>query len=149
MNCWEYKRCGREAGGLRAAELGVCPAFPLGGTTCATVAGTLCGGMVQGTFAQKLGTCLSCEFYRSEHYTRPGRGPQRCWEFMQCGREAGGANAHLLGVCTAYPSHGRACARVAGTLCGGTVQGTFAQKLGTCLSCRFYTSENYDRLAAT
>jgi len=25
-NCWEYKKCGREPGGIKVHELGVCPA---------------------------------------------------------------------------------------------------------------------------
>ncbi|MDH3390750.1 MAG: hypothetical protein OEL85_03000 [Desulfobulbaceae bacterium] len=35
--------------------------------------------------------------------------------------------------------------RVAGTLCGGEVQGTFALKLGNCQKCEFYTSGHYDK----
>jgi hypothetical protein len=26
QNCWEYKKCGREPNGLKALELGICPA---------------------------------------------------------------------------------------------------------------------------
>lgn len=70
MNCWEYKKCGREKGGAKAAELGVCPAYPNNGDCCARVAGTLCGGQVQGTFATKLANCMACEFYKSESYQR-------------------------------------------------------------------------------
>lgn len=70
MNCWEFKRCGREAGGAKAKELGVCPAYPDQGTRCARTAGTLCGGVIQGTFATKLANCLRCDFYKSEHYRR-------------------------------------------------------------------------------
>ena len=69
-----------------------------------------------------------------------------CWEFMNCGREAGGVNEKELGVCPAYPDSGRNCARVAETLCGGEVQGTFITKLVSCLECAFYRSVNYDRL---
>jgi hypothetical protein len=32
---------------------------------CWTLAGALCGGQVQGTYATKLANCLRCEFYRS------------------------------------------------------------------------------------
>ena len=64
MNCWEFKKCGREAGGIKAKELGVCPAYPDYGKQCARVAGTLCGGAVQGTFAQKYKSCEACEFYK-------------------------------------------------------------------------------------
>jgi len=74
MNCWEFKKCGREPGGTRATELGVCPAATTavltgtnggkaGGRACWAVTGTLCGGIVQGTFASKLGNCQKCEFY--------------------------------------------------------------------------------------
>lgn len=74
-NCWEYKKCGREPGGKNASELGVCPASSEGrvngvhggtngGRCCWAVSGTLCGGMVQGTFSKKLVTCMSCEFYK-------------------------------------------------------------------------------------
>lgn len=68
MNCWEFKKCGREQGGAKAAELGVCNAWPKYGTCCAKVAGTLCGGKVQGIFAAKLSTCMKCEFFLSGNY---------------------------------------------------------------------------------
>ena len=68
MNCWEFKKCGREKGGARAAELGVCPAWPDHGRLCAHMVGTLCGGKVQGTFALKTKDCQQCEFFKSEHY---------------------------------------------------------------------------------
>ena len=74
MNCWEFKKCGREAGGARAKELGVCPAYPDHGQHCARVAGTLCGGEVQGSFAQKLTNCMSCEFYLSSDYDKSYKG---------------------------------------------------------------------------
>ena len=70
MNCWEFKNCGREEGGTKAGEMGVCPAYPDHGKHCARIAGTLCGGAVQGVFASKLSTCLKCEFYRSDFYDR-------------------------------------------------------------------------------
>jgi hypothetical protein len=70
MNCWEYKKCGREQGGAKAKELGVCPAWPAGGHQCARVGGTLCGGQVQGSFASKLGNCMKCDFYNSPNYKR-------------------------------------------------------------------------------
>jgi len=74
-NCWEYKKCGREPGGKRAAELGVCPAAInecLNGThhgknagrSCWVVAGTFCKGEVQGNFAKKFLDCEKCEFYQ-------------------------------------------------------------------------------------
>lgn len=72
-NCWEVKKCGREPGGAKVGELGACPAAQAdivginggtrGGRICWAVAGTLCGGQVQGTFAQKVANCMNCEFY--------------------------------------------------------------------------------------
>jgi hypothetical protein len=70
MNCWEFMNCGRQKAGEKAGELGVCPAYPDHGKHCARLAGTLCGGAVQGVFAAKLSTCLRCDFYRSEHYDK-------------------------------------------------------------------------------
>ena len=75
LNCWEFKKCGREPNGAKVAELGVCPAAietrtngincgKNGGRSCWALSGTLCGGIVQGSFAAKLGNCLKCEFYQ-------------------------------------------------------------------------------------
>ena len=75
QNCWEFKKCGREKGGVKSAELGVCSASTEvrvnsmnggknGGRTCWGVTGTLCGGKVQGTFATKLANCNTCEFFK-------------------------------------------------------------------------------------
>lgn len=74
LNCWQYMKCGREPGGLKAKELGVCPAAAdtktdglnggkNGGRVCWALAGTLCGEKVQGTFAAKYDSCLNCRFY--------------------------------------------------------------------------------------
>ena len=68
MNCWEYKKCGREANGAKVKELGVCPVYPKHGTHCARIAGTQCGGKVQGAFAMRLADCMQCDFYKSPHY---------------------------------------------------------------------------------
>ena len=74
LNCWEFKRCGRQPGGEKVQELGVCCASIEdrahglnsginGGRCCWAVAGTLCGGSKQGSFSAKLGGCLNCDFY--------------------------------------------------------------------------------------
>ena len=74
QNCWEYMKCGREPGGHKADELGVCPAVAdssfdginrgkNAGRFCWAVAGTFCGGKAQGTFAEKRESCLSCSFF--------------------------------------------------------------------------------------
>lgn len=70
MNCWEFKKCGREAGGARVDELGVCPAYPAHGHRCAHIVGTLCGGAIQGFFVDKIRGCVQCTFFLSEHYAR-------------------------------------------------------------------------------
>ena len=75
LNCWEFKKCGRQPGGAKVADLGACIAATEsrtngtnegknGGRACWAIAGTLCGGEVQGTFVAKLGNCLKCEFYQ-------------------------------------------------------------------------------------
>ncbi len=75
LNCWEVKKCGRQPGGAHVSDLGVCAAATMtasdgflggrnAGRACAYVAGTLCGGEVQGEFAQKIRGCFDCEFYR-------------------------------------------------------------------------------------
>ncbi len=74
MNCWELKKCGWQAEGPKTAELGVCPAYPTHGSHCARVAGALCGGQVQGSFAMKVGNCMQCDFYKSPHYDEKYRG---------------------------------------------------------------------------
>lgn len=64
ITCWEFKKCGREKDGAKAADLGICPAYPDHGRDCWAIAGTLCGGKVQGTSAEKDGNCRLCEFYK-------------------------------------------------------------------------------------
>lgn len=63
---------------------------------------------------------------------------ERCWEMKDCGREKAGRNADELGVCPAYPDNGHSCWIVAGTFCGGTVQGTYARKTHFCNICEVY-----------
>jgi len=64
MNCWEFMNCGRVPGGASAEALGVCPAFTCGaGQACWLVAGTMCGGQIQGTLARKIDSCLACDFF--------------------------------------------------------------------------------------
>ena len=75
INCWELKKCGREPGGTNSIEFGVCPAAgdttsnglnsgKNGGRICWAVAGTFCGGKVQGDFAQKQVSCMACEVFK-------------------------------------------------------------------------------------
>ncbi len=63
-NCWDTKKCGRIPGGDKVDKLGICPAYPDQGRDCWKVAGTFCGGKVQGSAAQKLMSCVECDFYK-------------------------------------------------------------------------------------
>jgi len=68
-NCWEVRKCGRN----KKNALGICPAATEalahgtnggfnGGRVCWAVSGTLGNDEMQGTYAQKLLSCLRCEF---------------------------------------------------------------------------------------
>lgn len=75
LNCWEMKKCGRQPQGHNVRELGLCPASVEerldgehdgvnAGRACWVIAGTLCKGVVQGTFAEKFKNCEKCDFYQ-------------------------------------------------------------------------------------
>ena len=54
---------------------------------------------------------------------------QSCWEIMNCGRHKGGPKVNQLGECIAScEGMGHSCWEIAGTMCGGIVSGTAAQK---------------------
>ncbi len=72
LNCWEFKKCGRDAGENTKGT--ACPVFSeirlngvhggiRAGRACWVVAGTQCGGKEQGTFAVKYHDCEKCDFY--------------------------------------------------------------------------------------
>ncbi len=74
LNCWEFKECGREPGGVNAAAE-ACPAATEksldgihrgdnAGRCCWTVAGTFCRGRIQGESAGKIDSCENCDFFR-------------------------------------------------------------------------------------
>jgi hypothetical protein len=74
LNCWEFKECGREPGGSRSKDLGVCPAASdtssdgknngeNGGRLCWAIAGTLCRGISQGIYAHRQVSCMICEVF--------------------------------------------------------------------------------------
>jgi hypothetical protein len=85
QNCWEIKDCGRTPGGNKAGELGICPASTdsscdglnngtNAGRICWAIAGTFCGGKMQGDFAQKSVSCMSCEVFKQ---IKAEEGPDR------------------------------------------------------------------------
>ena len=69
LNCWEFKKCERHKGGKNVNDLGECIASKEGmGHSCWAIAGTLCGGKIQGEIVKKNEFCTSCEVY--EIYNR-------------------------------------------------------------------------------
>ena len=75
LNCWEFKKCGRDPWGENVPEFGICPvaledradginAGENAGRACWAIAGTFCGGKIQGTSASKIDTCKNCDFYK-------------------------------------------------------------------------------------
>ena len=85
MNCWEYKKCGREPNGVNSKEFGVCPASlevrvdgthggKNAGRCCWAVAGTFCEGQIQGGFGNKVTMCLNCDFYKKTWKEEQGNG---------------------------------------------------------------------------
>ncbi len=73
LNCWEYRMCGREPGGLMIATLGPCP-VPLSmkhdGLNSGKAAGRACWLVAQTSCVPHRGgsqtccECHECEFYR-------------------------------------------------------------------------------------
>ncbi|MGE5892658.1 MAG: two-CW domain-containing protein [bacterium] len=77
LNCWEFKKCGREEGGRKAAQLGVCKTATYvsahgineginGGRICWVIAGTYgryktelasCSSVLAGS------SCMECDFH--------------------------------------------------------------------------------------
>jgi methyl-accepting chemotaxis protein len=56
INCWEFKKCGREKD---------CPAYPHHGRNCFAVTGSWCGGALQGSYEAKIEKCrTTCAFYQ-------------------------------------------------------------------------------------
>jgi hypothetical protein len=73
LNCWEYKKCGREPGGRNVTKLGACPAATdtrlhgvnggrNAGRACWVVAGSMCGTTMLCPDARKMKNCWRCDF---------------------------------------------------------------------------------------
>ena len=54
MRCWEHKACKKTD----------CPSYQSKNLRCWQIAGTFCGGEVQGVFAQKFGDCSKCDVFQ-------------------------------------------------------------------------------------
>ncbi len=75
LNCWEYNKCGREQGGPKAGELGICPAATYnntdgvnggtnGGRICWSIVGTLGSGSQRRQAPWFLLSCIACDFFQ-------------------------------------------------------------------------------------
>ena len=76
LNCWEFKKCGKEPGGKNNGPQGTCPAATdqrldgihdgkNAGRACWALSGTLCQGDSPGDFAQKFKDCHECDFFKT------------------------------------------------------------------------------------
>lgn len=81
LNCWEFKKCGRQAGGKRVGDE-PCPASTEtrldgvhggknAGRACWAVVGTMCGEPASGRFALETEDCGRCEFYQMVRSEEP------------------------------------------------------------------------------
>jgi hypothetical protein len=75
INCWEFKKCCREAEGSKADELGTCPAAEEkklnevhggvnGGRACWVVRNTMCDGIIDSNIVEKYERCKECDFMK-------------------------------------------------------------------------------------
>ncbi|MDH3349376.1 MAG: ATP-binding protein [Desulfobulbaceae bacterium] len=60
-----------------------------------------------------------------------------CWQYIKCDIEKDPSRR-----CQAYPSFGRSCWAIAGTMCEKRVTGTYAEKIQDCMKCTFYQECN-------
>jgi len=74
LNCWEITHCGRQPGGDKIDEFGICPTAidkssnginngKNAGRYCWRIANTLCEGKRQRNYATKALNCVKCEFF--------------------------------------------------------------------------------------
>jgi hypothetical protein len=75
INCWDYMKCGRELGGKKVAECGVCPAVTYtafhringgynGGRYCWEIVGTFPESNLRCSHAAQIKDCTLCNFYK-------------------------------------------------------------------------------------
>ena len=62
---------------------------------------------------------------------------QKCWEVRKCQME----------YCPAHKSENLRCWQIAGTYCGGRIQGELAKKINSCVECAVYQSACQDELS--
>lgn len=61
VKCWEKKPCSKKT----------CPAYMNTNNRCWLIAGTMCGGKVQGEFAVKYKSCTECDVYQESVFKDP------------------------------------------------------------------------------
>jgi len=75
INCWDYMKCGRELGGKKVNECGVCPVVTYtafnkinggynGGRYCWEIVGTYPISDLRCSHAAKIKDCTLCGFYK-------------------------------------------------------------------------------------
>ena len=75
-NCWDFKNCGRQPGGIHSKEKGECVTASMsiydgvngginGGRVCWMIAGISCEDQIQETFLHKLESCAKCDFHEA------------------------------------------------------------------------------------
>ncbi len=76
-----------------------------------------------------------------EYSFKPVENPDipTCWEVKKC----------IYKKCPVYGKQNTRCWQVAGTHCGGEVQGKFAQKYASCEACEVFKISTYDTIAET
>ena len=68
LNYWEFRMCGREVGGTKAQELGVCPTYPDYVRHAPASSGHSAAGKCRDLLPGSLEPAGQCSFYRSRHY---------------------------------------------------------------------------------
>jgi hypothetical protein len=75
LNCWEFKKCGKEPEGAHKSRPDACPAARAtvahgvnggmnGGRICWAISGTLSEDIVKGAFAKDMFSCINCDFFK-------------------------------------------------------------------------------------
>lgn len=74
INCWEYKKCGRQPGGHKAVEIGICPAAydiaadganggKNGGRICWSIVGNINNDSPHQLLNRRNCNCFDCDFF--------------------------------------------------------------------------------------
>ena len=72
INCWEFMKCGRESGGIKVDELGICDAsidITTDGINGGKNAGRICWAIYKTPCAEAAGMfkmldCVQCDFFK-------------------------------------------------------------------------------------